>query len=164
MKRPERLPGSDGPVHRVRHVQSLIGRHLDERIEARVDLLNAEFCRRYGLPGASSLERWGRPDRMSLSLFREEAKRAWTILRMYEAALKRDREGATRLVLEHCAEAAERTDNLEDASVMGVLAWSVTLVAQTVSSLCRPGVSFEGLVKGEPDASGIRSAWFFNNL
>lgn len=122
------------------------------------------FCRRYGLPGGSSSERWGRPDKMSLSLFREEAKRAWTILRMYEAALKQDREGATRLMLEHHAEIAERIDNLEDVSVLGVLMWSVTLVTQTVSSLCRPGVSFEGLAKGEPDASGIRSAWFFNNL
>jgi hypothetical protein len=63
--------------------------------------------------GGTSSEAGGRPDRTSLSIFRKEVKRAWIILRMYEAALNRDQETADRLLFEHLAELVH-PERLED--------------------------------------------------
>lgn len=59
----------------------------EERNFAEVAL---DFSHTYGVPGGTSLEKGGQPDRMSLASFRNEAKRAWEILQAYEAVLNHD--------------------------------------------------------------------------
>src|SRR5215217_5996812 len=59
------------------------------------------FCHRYGVLGGGSSRTVGWLHKTHLSWFREEAKRALGILRMYEAVLNRDWQQAKPLLREH---------------------------------------------------------------
>lgn len=126
------------------------------------------FCHKYGVPGgSSSFERGGRDSSewASLSLFRKEAKRAWNTLRFYEAALNRDQETATRLLLEEFGHLHEGTDRTDEHDLELSLVWAATLVSETVTGLCGLGVSIEDcFLQPERGASGLRGAWLFSNL
>ncbi len=128
------------------------------------------FSYRYGVLGGSSSEAGGRPDRTSLSVFRKEVKRAWIILRMYEAALNRDQEAANRLLSEHLAELVgpERLAHYteKEFELSNVLVLAASEVSVTVGKLCTPVIFFtEQLAfQSELDFSGLRRGWLFSNL
>lgn len=129
------------------------------------------FSRRYGVPGGSSIERGGRPDRMGLHQFRLEAKRAWDILEMYEAVFNDDWEAARSALGEQFSELADQApghlfeEELPHHYVLQTLVGAVTLVNRTVNALCRPRMLFT--VSGfhpKPNPLGIKSTWEFDNL
>jgi len=125
------------------------------------------FSRKFGLPGGSSSEKGGRPDGMHLSGFRKECKRAWVILRMYEAALNQDQEAASRMFstyVNEFSDAVQRENVEEHYMVIFVLASS--FVANTAGELCRPAISITETTfsQPQPDASWVKSAWQFDNL
>jgi hypothetical protein len=47
MKRSQVLPVGDGTVRGVRHVEGLVGRYLDERVQLRIDLFDTRQARLY---------------------------------------------------------------------------------------------------------------------
>jgi hypothetical protein len=130
-----------------------------------------DWSRRYGVIG-DRMAGLIRPDRMSLSCFREEAKRAWVVLKMYEAALNRD-EGAVRCLLdEHKDDEVleqwpyydpRESSAQEDALLQLALFGSVYVVEQTVQETCRPAlIVTDRHDKANPAA--IESTWDFHNL
>ena len=140
------------------------------------------FCHRYGVLGGGSSRTVGWLHKTHLSWFREEAKRALGILRMYEAVLNRDWQQAELLLLRgHVQEIIELvgTDqqllaglrkDLSDEDLPGVylqdaLIGSVIMVQATVNKVCRPAAVFaESVFFPEADPSGIKGVWEFNNL
>lgn len=112
----------------------------------------------------------GRPDRTSLSDFRKEAKRAWIILRTYEAALNRDQESASQLVSEHFAELVQPQELEalveEEPRLSHVLVLVAGVVSGTTGRLCSPVIFFTErlFMQSEPDLSGIRRGWLLSNL
>ena len=57
-----------------------------------------------GVPGSSSLQWDVNAERTSLYSFRQESRRAWLILKLYEAVLSRDGHAAETLLREHAVE------------------------------------------------------------
>ena len=127
------------------------------------------FSHRYGVLGGNSIKgSFPKPYRDTIRNFREEAKRAWTILKMYEAVLNRDWMAAKSLLVEDKAYGGEGHWSFEESPKMYLLfalRGAASMVDQTVGKLCRPTLRFgESSWLPEIHPSGIESAWWFNNL
>lgn len=128
-----------------------------------------DWSREYGVLG-DHMAPLIRPDRMSLLCFREEGKRAWVVLKMYEAALNHDERAVGRLLDEHENEVLEQWpsdlhDSLthEDALLRLALFGSVYMVEQTVQEICRPALIVTNS-HDKADPAAVRSTWDFHNL
>jgi hypothetical protein len=113
-------------------------------------------------------KRYRDPYRDNTHNFREEAKRAWTILRMYEAVLNRDWIAAKSLLT-----ADESYGGVEhwtfgdspDMYLWDALSRAAHTVGDTVGELCRPALRFaESSRLLEVDPSGVERIWWFDNL
>jgi|SRR5687767_9134084 hypothetical protein len=103
------------------------------------------FSHRYGVLGGTSTKgSFPKPYRDNLSNFREEASRAWTILKMYEAALNRDWMAAKSLIIaDEIYEAGNWSfEDSPDTYLQFALQRAALEVAQTVEKLCRPTLRF----------------------
>ncbi len=128
-----------------------------------------DWSRKYGVVGDHMADLI-RPDRMSLSCFQEELKRAWVVLKMYEAALNRDKEGVKRLLDVHEEQVLERWPSYledgptrEDALLELALFGSVFMVEQTVQEICRPALIVTDS-HDKADPATVQSTWDFHNL
>ena len=138
-----------------------------------------DFSNTYGLPagkdgvqGETGLRRQ-RP-KMKVSHFREEARRAWAILALYEAVLNSNAPAVKDLFFELRDDKVFslwheffRFDEIEDSSHhwlnIGALC-AVQTVEETVHELCWQRIKFSlGRDKG-PDLSTVHTAWTFENL
>jgi hypothetical protein len=127
------------------------------------------FSHRYGVLGGTSTKgSFPKPYRDNLSNFREEASRAWTILKMYEAVLNRDWLAAKSLLI---ADEAYREagnwpfEDSPDTYLQFALQGAALMVAKTVGELCRPTLRFaESSWSPQINPYGIESAWWFDNL
>ncbi len=124
----------------------------------------------YGLPGADRHKY--QPDGMSLRRFREEAKRAWAVLTMYEAALNRDVRAIESLLAEHRKEAVdfwpleineEKPFGPFENELQFALFGAMSLVEWTVDDLCDRWLIVEG-DKNLPDPSRVKRIHGFSNL
>jgi hypothetical protein len=121
------------------------------------------FSHKYGLPGGSSIKPGGRPDKVKVSEFRNEAERARSILEVYEAALNCDETFGRRLLLNLNERNNAPGEYLGDDSWMSVLrAWGffqIVKVVGTVETLCRQGIRMYG-----DDLSSVVGTWQYDNL
>lgn len=130
-----------------------------------------DWSRKYGVVGDHTADLI-RPDRMSLSCFKEEAKRAWMVLKMYEAALNRDKVAVRRLLDEHRddevlerwpyydpEEGSAQKDTLLQLALFG----SAFMVEWTVQEICRPAFIVTDR-HDKADPTTIESTWDFHNL
>ncbi len=126
---------------------------------------------RYGVPGGDSSGRLSRSreDIMPLAWFSEEAKRAWVILTMYEAALNSDPRPIRFLLSEYRNETLElwpleilREDDDEGCLELALLG-SMHIVDYTTRRLCFPSLSIrpEGHYL---DPTQVETTWLFTNL
>lgn len=130
-----------------------------------------DWSRKYGVVG-DHMAGLIRPDRMSLSCFREEAKRAWVVLKMYEAALNYDEGAVRRLLDEHRDDEVleqwpyydpQESSVQEDTLLQLALFGSAFTVEWTVQEICRPALIVTGS-HGKADPTTIESTWDFHNL
>lgn len=144
------------------------------------------FSRKYGVLGSSSDQPGGADyerniSRTSLSSWREEAERAWVILKLYEASLSFDGETVVRLHLEH-GDGALRDSSFDplryggssDVDLAGAQVGFVNaalMVERTKNVLCREVYRFGPDVDGDSDIEDLspsrfkaRIVWTFDNL
>jgi hypothetical protein len=128
------------------------------------------FSHTYGVLSGNSMERsFPKPYRDSIPNFREEAKRAWTILKMYEAVLAHDWMAAKSILIADEALGGEGYNPSDDDSPYAYLFLALHAAAgrvgHTVGQLCRPALRFtESSRSPDVDPSGIESVWWFDNL
>jgi len=137
-----------------------------------------DFSTQFGVPGPSSSEWNTNKERISLYSFREESRRAWLILKVYEAVLSRDGKAVRALLYEHAREvlgtsALDFEDmppvlqlypNDPDLEICVDALHDVTQAIEgSVQVLCRPTIIRE---KGSEslDVSTLRRGWEFSNL
>jgi hypothetical protein len=141
--------------------------------EADFDQAALAWSRKYGLPGANSLgSSNARCDETSMNLewFREEAQRAWVILTMYEAALKRDTQ-SIELVLntQHDSDLGfwpveiDEGNFSESELIRLALFLPFRMVEGTVAVNCRHILIVEGS-QHPPDPSKAKGVWEFRSL
>lgn len=132
------------------------------------------FSHRYGVPGRNMSHLGGTGscsyELMNLSSWREEAKRAWMILKLYEAALNRDGEAVISLHAEYGKPGLGRTPSdlvhsgeLPDGPLRlahTALVDSVRMVARTVQLLCRPTLT----IGSDAEPFRVSNVWTFDNL
>ncbi len=137
------------------------------------------FCNDYGLPdgmeefveGGRSPE--GTPPRMKVSEFRDEARRAWGVLALYEAVLNGDAPSVKSLFLEFRDDKVFalwdkifRFERIEehDASLLNIgFLCAVQTVEEVVHGVCRNRIRFS-LESRRPDLSTVHTAWEFESL
>jgi hypothetical protein len=144
------------------------------------------FSREYGVLGGSSGQSPGADyeisiSRTSLSSWREEAERAWVILKLYEASLSFDGETVVRLHLEHGDGALRgssfdplRNGGSSDVDLAGAQVGFVNaalMVERTKNLLCREVYRFGPDVDDDSDIEDLspsrfqaRIVWTFDNL
>jgi hypothetical protein len=109
-----------------------------------------------------------RPYRDSIPNFQEEAKRAWTILKMYEAVLARDWMAAKSLLIadeDFGGEEDYPYDDSPETYLFLALHGAALRVGHTVGYLCRPTLRFtESSRLPDVDPASIESAWRFESL
>jgi hypothetical protein len=137
-----------------------------------------DFSTRFGVPGSSSSQWNTNRERTSLYSFREESRRAWLILKLYEAVLSRDGKAARALLYEHSEEVLGTSalafeemplefwlyPNDPDLEMcVNALDGVTDAIEKSVQALCRPTIIRES--SGEHlDVSRLRSGWNFCNL
>ncbi len=143
------------------------------------------FCHKYGVPGGSSAEEEGRPDKISVRTFLAESKRARDILRIYEATINEDFDVMVALLSDpeilpdtwkgkdRHARALARPPSVDHLSKTsrgrGVVRLTALLLAassvdHTVRNLCHLGTSLKvgkWLLEHPPT---LASRWDFDNL
>jgi hypothetical protein len=127
------------------------------------------FSHKYGVLGGTSTKGgWLLLLGDNLRNFREEASRAWTILKMYEAVLNRDWMAAKPLLIADEAYGGVGNWPFEDSPdtyLLFALRGAAHMVAHTVEELCTPTLRFaESARLPQVHPSGIESAWWFDNL
>ncbi len=138
-----------------------------------------DFSNDYGLPagkdgvqGENGLRRQ-RP-RMKISQFREEARRAWGILTLYESVLNSDAPAVKDLFLElrddkvfSLWDKFFRFEQVEDRNQLllsiGLLC-AVQTVEEAVHEVCRHRIVFSEESDKSPDLSTVHMTWDFDNL
>jgi hypothetical protein len=137
------------------------------------------FAINYGLPiGKDGVQgehglRWQRP-RMKISQFRDEARRAWGVLALYEAVLNDDAPAVKDLFLElrddkvfSLWDNVFRFEEVEDSNQIllsiGLLC-AVQTVEEAVHEFCRHRIRFSKESDKSPDLSTVHTAWDFDNL
>jgi hypothetical protein len=137
-----------------------------------------DFSTQFGVPGSSSLEWNTNKERISLYSFREESRRAWLILKLYEAVLSRDGKIARALLYEHAREVPGMSAlDFEDMppvlqlypndpdleTCVDALHDVTRAIEKSVQALCRPTITREKSSESL-DASKLRRGWEFCNL
>ena len=142
------------------------------RLKAERDFATAAlvWSHKYGIPGADRHK--SRPDEVSLRVFRDEVRRAWAVLTMYEAALNRSPQVVADLLAEHHNEPINLwplelpEDSLlssYDNEIQFALYGAMTIVEWTVEDLCDPTLIVEG-DQHLPDPSKVKAIYAFSNL
>jgi len=127
-----------------------------------------EFSHRYGTLISAGSREGSFEARTSLYWWREEAERAWVILKLYEAALNRDEQAIGCLHAEYdhrviskdlysVSDAADFDDDLQVVQIAFVE--STLMVQETVQQLCRPCLAIE--LRQDFNAPMM---WEFSNL
>lgn len=142
------------------------------------------FCRKYGVPGGSSVEAGGRPDVTRVPLFFAEAKRARDLLELYEATLNDDFDTMTSLLLgpagseEYFEQSALaqffsqrkvvdhvlKTKSGRGFARLGALLLVSSAVEHTVRTLCHLGASVKVEDSLYEELPKLVSCWNFDNL
>jgi hypothetical protein len=138
------------------------------------------FSNDYGLPdgmeefveGGRSPE--GTPPRMKVSEFRDEARRAWGVLALYEAVLNSDAPTVKSLFLELRDDKVfalwdkifrfERIEDHNDELLQIGLLCAVQTVEEVVHNVCRNRIRFSQKRSRRPDLSTVHTAWDFDSL
>jgi len=128
-------------------------------------------CVEIRLPGSDNSRAEDALSSMRVSDFRAEARLAWFILKMYEAALNRNVEAAEAAVRLCCA---SRPDLLSETDLPEVrqskryiqhaLTLAVSFVHLKAINLTRPGITVTEDFYGTQPEVGVRSIWVFDNL
>jgi hypothetical protein len=138
------------------------------------------FSNNYGLPGGGQeivdaergLKRM--PTRMKVSQFRDEARRAWGVLALYESVLNGDAPAVKDLFLELRDDKVFslwneffRFEQVEDSDQIllqiGLMSAAQT-VEEAVHDVCRHRIRFTVKSDKSPDLSSVHTAWDFDNL
>jgi hypothetical protein len=142
------------------------------------------FTHKYGLPEHTRETAYHgvsvepTPEKMSLSRFREEARRAWSVLSLYESVLNGDVRAVRDVLSEHRNDKALlptyelfRTADLQDDlqnlrnELLGFgLLCAVNIAEETVHRTCRQRISFALYSDRKPDLSTVNTFWEFDNL
>jgi hypothetical protein len=137
------------------------------------------FSHNYGLPSsdqeivASEIDIDGAVEKISLSRFREEARKAHCVLTLYEAVLNEDAQAAKKIFQEHRAirlfalyDEFFRIENLHDP--YGLLHISLLCAIETVQEivhkLCRQHIRIDVQMDRVPDLSTAKMFWDFDDL
>ena len=134
------------------------------------------WSRKYGVPGGISSTKkpsGHRPDFMYIKGFWKEVKKAWFILRMYEAALNRDPRDVQRLLADYRNEGANYFWPMEinsespfgyyENELQLALYGAMNLVKEEAEWLCSEWLVVEGDQR-IPDPSRVRLLKGFQNL
>jgi len=129
------------------------------------------WSRKYGVPGGDSQGHHSSMEFTNLSLFWTEAKRAWIILTMYEAALNSDVQTIRDLIDNdlYCDDALEWSvhdfhERWSEAEYLAVaLLTPVYDVDSTVQLLCHRTLEVPPPYY-DPDPSKVTSSWEFDSL
>jgi hypothetical protein len=138
------------------------------------------FSNSYGLPGGMTEFVEGErglkptPPKMKISEFRDEARRAWGVLALYEAVLNGDAPAVKNLFFELRADKVfatwdkffrfEQIEGFEE-TLLGIgLVCAVQTVEKVVHDVCRHRIRFELESSKRPDLSTVYTAWDFGSL
>jgi hypothetical protein len=137
------------------------------------------FSHNYGLPSSTQENASGEkdlyrpPERMSLAHFRQEVRRAYCVLALYEAVLNEDAMAARKVFLEHrdvkliaLYYDVFRIEDLRDSYALlqfGLLC-AKEAVEQVVHQSCRQRIRVDLQSGKAPDLSTVNTAWDFDDL
>lgn len=138
------------------------------------------FTRKYGLPDGREKDVLGGltrtvPDKLSLPQLREESRRAWVVLALYESVLNGDAQAAGSLIRRHRSEKGmtfwfnyldmQASRNITPPPELTcALLGSVTMAKETSDELCRQQIAAFPTKAGDLNASCLRVSWIFDNL
>lgn len=138
------------------------------------------FSNEYGLPGGRQVLVKGErglkttPPKMKLSEFRDEARRAWGVLALYEAVLNGDAPAVKDLFFELRDDEVfapwdkffrfERVEDYDDVLLSIGLVCAVQTVEEVVHDVCRHRIRFSLESGKRPDLSTVYTAWDFDSL
>jgi hypothetical protein len=138
------------------------------------------FSDNYGLPGCwkdiveGERDLTRPPTRMKVSQFRDEARRAWGVLALYESVLNSDAPAVKDLFLELRDDTVfslwnkffrfERINDSDPALLHIGLMGAAQTVEEAVHELCRHRIRFSVESDKSPDLSTVYTAWDFDNL
>jgi hypothetical protein len=138
------------------------------------------FSNNYGLPGGRQEIVHGdrglkpTPTRMKVSQFRDEARRAWGVLALYESVLNGDAPAVKDVFLElrddkvfSLWEKFFRFEQVEDSDQISLsigLMGAAQTVEEAVHELCRHRIRFSLESDKGPDLSTVHTDWDFDNL
>ena len=138
------------------------------------------FSNNYGLPGGEQevvdaergLKRM--PTRMKVSQIRDEARRAWGVLALYEAVLNGAAPAVKDLFLQlrddkvfSLWDKVFRFEQVEDSDQILLsigLMGAMQTVEEAVHEICRHRIRFSQKSGKSPDLSTVHTAWDFDNL
>ena len=148
-------------------------------VQANFEQAALAFSNNYGLPagkdgvqGENGLRRQ-RP-KMKVSKFRDEARRAWGVLALYESVLNGDAPAVKELFLKLRDDKVFslwneffRFEQVEDCNQIllsiGLLC-AVQTVEEAVHETCRHRIRFSQKSDRSPDLSTVHTTWSFDNL
>jgi hypothetical protein len=139
------------------------------------------FAHKYGLPDGTTIvspftgSKRPFPDRMDISRLRDESRRAWSVLALYEAFLNQDVEQARALISDLQGDRTfewyfplyrrEQAAHTRFPPELVLAMEAAVLVAKRVSDeLCTAQIGFSFDDTAELDPSCIRTYWGFDNL
>lgn len=138
-----------------------------------------EFSRTYGLPGDANIPLWEQKDRAEVFSFRVAVRRAWLVLRLYEAALNRDGDAAGELLTTHGSQVLDTTGNLRSLrtppflraypnddnreNCAEAIEEAVSVVEDAIQALCNPVFNDHPDYEAD-EVSGLRRGWDFKAL
>ena len=135
------------------------------------------FCNTYGLPGnrqkladSSWLSLISTPLKVEVSEFRNEARRAWGIVALYEAVLNGDAHTIEEVFFELRDDdifwqwgGLSHRQRVQDYMQLGLIC-AVQTVEDVVHDLCRQRIGFAFKKDGTPDLATVNTAWDFDSL
>jgi hypothetical protein len=138
------------------------------------------FSNKYGLPGdreVSAKDERGQkptPPKMRVSEFRNEARRAWGVLALYEAVLNGDAPAVKDLFFKLRDDKVyamwdkffrfERIEDYDDVLLQIGFLCAVQTVEEVVQNVCRHRIMFSTQSGKRPDLSTVHTAWHFDSL
>jgi hypothetical protein len=139
------------------------------------------FSDKYGLPGGEQDVVEGEtnltrpPTRMKVSQFRDEARRAWGVLALYESVLNSDAPAVKDLFLELRDDTVfslwnnsfhlERINDSDPALLRSGLMCAAATAEEVIHRVCRHRIWFPWKIDKSPDLlSSVYTAWTFDNL
>jgi hypothetical protein len=139
-----------------------------------------DFSKQYGLPGGRQVLVKGErgleltPPKMKVSEFRDEARRAWGVLALYEAILSGNASTVKDLFHELRDDKIfsfwdeffrfERVEDYEDLLLQIGLVCAVQTVEEVVHDACHQHIKFALESDKRPDLSTVYTNWHFDSL